>query len=178
MKIYVVRHGQTNYNVLGLHNIDPAVDVHLTEVGVAEAKAVAEKLKNKVLDVIYVSELPRTRQTTEVINEKRGLPMMVDRRLNDIDAGFEGKTVDEYHARRDAAKDAFTFKMPGAESPEEVYERTKSFLNDLKQTNYQNVLIVTSKHNFRHFRNIIDGLDPRKSLHSFVKNAEILEREI
>ncbi len=27
MKITVVRHGQTNYNVIGLHNADPTVDV-------------------------------------------------------------------------------------------------------------------------------------------------------
>lgn len=178
MKIYVVRHGQTNYNVLGLNNVDPTVDVHLTEAGVAEAKAVAEKLKDVTFDVFFVSELPRTQQTAELINESRNVPILVDGRLNDIDTGFEGKSVNEYHIQRNAAEDAFKFKVPGAESPEEVYRRTESFLKDLKQKNYQNVLVVTSKHNFRHFQSIIDGLDPRKSLRCFVKNAEILEREI
>ncbi len=179
MKITVVRHGQTNYNVAGLHNSDPSIDVHLTDMGVFEARRIAEQLKDEPFDAIFVSELPRTKQTAEYINECHKLPIQVDARLNDIDNGFEGQAVKEYHAERDASPDAYTYRRhENAESPEDVLKRTESFIDDLKKSGYENVLIVTSKHNFRHFRNIIDGRDPRVSLREHIPNAEILVREI
>lgn len=178
MKIIVIRHGQTNYNVAGLHNSDPSVDVHLTKTGIDEAKQIAEQLKNESFDAIFISELPRTKQTASYINKYHKLPVQVDKRLNDIDNGFEGKKVEEYHAKRDASPDIYTFRHKNAESSEDVYKRTESFINDLKELNYTNVLIVTSKHNFRHFRNIIDQLDPRTSPREHIPNADMLIREI
>lgn len=178
MKIIVVRHGQTNYNVLELINCDPSIDVFLTEAGINEAKQSAERLKNEPLDAIFVSELPRTKQTAKYINQYHNVPTIVDKRLNDINTGLEGKSISEYHAERDAAEDAFEYKRLGAESSKDVYDRTKHFIDDLKKMKYQNVLIVTSKHNFRHFRSIIDNLDPRVSLKQQVLNTEILIREI
>ena len=59
-----------------------------------------------------------------------------------------------------------------------LYKRAEDFLGDLLNEGYKNVLIVTSKHVFRHFRNIIDQLDPREALGKNVQNAEILVREI
>lgn len=150
MNLYIVRHGQTNYNVAGLHNANPKVDVHLTDTGISEAKVIAEKLKD--------------------------IPF--DARLNDIDSGFEGRPVTDYHLLRDNSPDPFTYRYPGAESSEDVYHRTEEFLKDLKSQDYHDVLVVTSKHNFRHFHSIIDHLNPRTSLKKHVKNAEILIRKI
>ncbi len=178
MKLYVTRHGETNYNVLGLHNADPKVDVHLTEEGIKQAKELALKLSDTNFDIIYVSELPRTHQTASYINENRDLPVIVDKRLNDVNRGFEGESVAEYHKLRDAAKDPFAYKEPGKESSEDVYERTKDFLRDLQNSSYDKVLIITSMHNFRHFQSIIDGLDPRASLKKHINNSEVLIREI
>ncbi len=39
MNLYLARHGRTNYNDLGLCNADPTVDVHLTALGIEQAKA-------------------------------------------------------------------------------------------------------------------------------------------
>ena len=178
MKITVVRHGQTNYNVAGLHNSDPSVDVHLTPKGIDEAKQISLKLKDEPFDAIFISELPRTRQTAEYINTYHKLPLFVDVRLNDINTGFEGQAVEYYHKKRDASPDIYTFRYKNAESSEDVYKRVDAFIKDLRKQNYSNVLIVTSKHNFRHFRNIIDGLDPRKSLREHIPNADILTRNI
>ncbi len=38
MKTYFMRHGQTNYNVLGLCNDDPARPVHLTDLGIEQVQ--------------------------------------------------------------------------------------------------------------------------------------------
>lgn len=178
MNLYIVRHGQTNYNVAGLHNADPKVDVHLTDTGISEAKTIAERLKDIPFNAIYVSELPRTRQTADIINEFHQIPIHIDARLNDINSGFEGLPVSDYHLLRDNSPDPFTYRYPGAESSEDVYHRTEEFLKDLKPQDYHDVLIVTSKHNFRHFHSIINHLNPRTSLKNPSKNAEILIRKI
>lgn len=59
MKIYFIRHGQTNYNVKTLCNSDPKKRVYLTKLGKRQIEDVARKLKNKNIKIIFVSELPR-----------------------------------------------------------------------------------------------------------------------
>ena len=45
MKVYVARHAETNYNILGLCNDSPLVDVYLTLKGIKQGKELAESLK-------------------------------------------------------------------------------------------------------------------------------------
>ena len=78
MKLYLARHGWTNYNDLRLCNADPTVDVHLTPTGVSQAEALADKLKQTALDHIIVSELKRTQQTAEIVNRFHHLEIEVD----------------------------------------------------------------------------------------------------
>jgi broad specificity phosphatase PhoE len=128
MKLYIARHGRTNYNDLGLCNADPSVDVHLTELGLAQAQQLAEKLRQTHLDTIYISELPRTRQTAEVVNTFHRLPITVDPLLNDGLSGFEGKPATELMAVLDAADNRWTTKLNGGESIEEIKKRAGVFL--------------------------------------------------
>lgn len=178
MKIYVIRHGETNYNYMGLNNADPQVDVHLTEKGIKQAQEVAEQLGYVDFDAIFVSELPRTHQTAAPLAQSKNLSPIIDSRLNDIDSGYEGQSITVYHDARNAAVDPFLFKVPDHESSEEVYHRTFNFLKDLSTKNYQNVLIVTSAHNLRHFRCILDNLDPREEMKKHVPNTETFVREL
>lgn len=179
MKIYVIRHGETNYNFLGLHNADPKVDVHLTEKGIGQAQEIANQLSNVDFDAIFISELPRTAQTAAPLAKTKNLTPIVDPRLNDIDSGYEGQSVATYHEARNSSYDPFLFKVPNHESSAEVYDRTASFLKDLSTKNYQNVLIITSAHNLRHFRCILDRLDPREEMKKkHVPNTETFIREL
>lgn len=181
MKLYIVRHGETNYNVLGLHNADPAIRVVLTKKGIQDAKDVAQKLQSTKIDQIFVSELPRTQETANIINREHQAPITIDARLNDINAGFEGKSVHENHALRDAAPDSYNFRHEGHESPSDVHDRIANFLDSLRANptlQSQNILVVTSKHCYRHFQSLIDGIDPRQTLRQNIPNGQILEREI
>jgi probable phosphoglycerate mutase len=145
MKIYLARHGRTNYNDLDLCNYDPAVDVHLTPLGIEQAKALADKLKQTHLDHIFASELKRTQQTAELINVFHNLKITIDVRLNDIVSGFEGKPFTEYVAALDAAPDKWTARFNGSESIEDMKKRADDFVNELRTKNYDSVLIVTSQ---------------------------------
>lgn len=177
MKLFIVRHGQTNYNIQGLINYDPTVDVHLTKEGITEAKKVSEKLASETFDVVFVSELPRTHQTANLI--KPGASLTIDARLNDIKNGYEGKLVSDFKALRNQSDDIFTYRYDAqSESSKDVYERVVNFLDDLRTQSYDSVLIVTSAHTWRHFRNILDHREPANTLHENIPNAEVLIREI
>lgn len=64
-KIYLVRHGQTDYNAR--HLLQGRLDVPLNETGLAQARESAEKLKDIPFQKIYYSPLKRARQTAEEI---------------------------------------------------------------------------------------------------------------
>jgi broad specificity phosphatase PhoE len=145
MKLYVARHGQTNYNDLGLCNSDPKTDVHLTQAGHAQAENLSRKLKTVQLDQLFVSELKRTFETANIVNKCHDVPIAVDSRLNDNRSGFENKSSLAYIAALDAVDDKWTVRLNGGESLDDVKDRARSFLDDLTTQEYGSVLIVTHK---------------------------------
>jgi probable phosphoglycerate mutase len=145
MKLYVARHGQSNYNVLFLCNADPTVDVHLTDLGNSQANKLAKELKEAPIELIYVSQLRRTKQTADIINKYHDVKIVVDPRLNDNKSGFEGKHVSEYLEALSLTDNPTEIRLNDGESLQDVVDRVQSFLDDLKKKQYETVLIVTSQ---------------------------------
>lgn len=79
MEIYVVRHGETDYNVKKV--FQGHIDIPLNENGKKQAKKTAEKFKNIDVDMILVSPLKRTIQTAEPISQITGVPLTIEKRL-------------------------------------------------------------------------------------------------
>jgi probable phosphoglycerate mutase len=129
-KIYIVRHGETEYNRLGIVQ-GSGVDKPLNSTGQKQAELFYEHYKHIPFDLVITSALQRTKQSVErFINN--GLPHTVMPELNEISWGiFEGKpqNVNEkmfYHeliAQWDRGN--FEAKIPGGESPAELLERQK-----------------------------------------------------
>lgn len=138
-----MRHAQTNYNLLNLANSDPSVDVHLSDEGIEQAKNLAEVMKDINYDIVYVSELPRTKQTADIINLTHQKQLIVDRRLNDNKTGFEGKPVQEWLEALDTSPNRWEAKFNDGESLKEAAERGMSFIDDLRTKPYDSVLVVT-----------------------------------
>ncbi len=61
MKLYIVRHGQTEANVNRLFNGRNQKD--LTDFGIEQAERLASQLKNLKIDLIFCSPLKRTIHT-------------------------------------------------------------------------------------------------------------------
>jgi len=173
LKLYVARHGQTNYNVLGLCNDDPKKDVHLTKLGVKQSEELAEKLRNKKIDLIIVSELPRTRETAEIINKHHKAPILVDKRLNDRKTGFEGKPVSEF--QKAVEPDRLRLKFGDGESFLEEKERVLSFLEDLKKVEANSVLVVTHSEPIQIINGYFKKLSDEEMLATKIKNCQLLE---
>ena len=76
MKIYLVRHGETDWN--NEKRLQGWADISLNAKGVKEAEEVAEKLKNVHFDDAFCSDLERAEVTAETI--LKGRDIEVDRK--------------------------------------------------------------------------------------------------
>ena len=82
----IVRHGETAWNAEG--RVQGQLDVPLSEVGLAQARAVAAALQGESFDAIYSSDLQRVTQTAEFSARMLGLPVRVDLRLRERHYGM------------------------------------------------------------------------------------------
>ena len=89
MNLYVVRHGQTDWNIN--HMILGKTDIELNEKGKKQAEEVSKKLEKEKIDLIISSPLKRTKQTAEIINKNKNIPIIYDSRIQERNFGeFEG----------------------------------------------------------------------------------------
>ena len=94
-RLFLVRHGETEYNVA--HIIQGHIASPLTELGLQQAKVVGQKVKDSNIDMIVTSDLKRAIQTSEIIGKEIGLKVFKkDPIFRERDWGdFEGKHRDE-----------------------------------------------------------------------------------
>ena len=87
MRIIVIRHGESEADILNVH--EGRADYNLTEKGHIQAKAMAEFVcKNYNIDKIYVSTLKRAVQTATHLSEKTGVPIILDDMLMEFNNGL------------------------------------------------------------------------------------------
>ena len=145
MKIWILRHGETDWNVLW--KMQGQTDIPLNEKGIAQAKEAAERLKSERVDAIYSSPLSRAYETARIIAEPHGLQIVTDDRLKEMSFGeFEG-TTPEYNKINPNRERFFSapekYVPSGGETIDEAEARCLDFLNDLKKMDHERVLIVT-----------------------------------
>lgn len=128
--IYVVRHGETDYNRRGVVQ-GSGVDSDLNEMGQAQAQAFFQAYQSVPFQKIYVSGLKRTHQTAEPFSEL-GIPHEILTGLNEISWGvMEGRvpaSIDNgyYRSLMDAWSAGNTaLPTDGGESPEQVMARQR-----------------------------------------------------
>ncbi|MBI4033772.1 histidine phosphatase family protein [Candidatus Saccharibacteria bacterium] len=162
MEVILVRHGLTKNNKLGITN--GRIDEPLAEEGKIQAQELAQRLKDKPIDVIYSSPLKRATLTALPIAEKLGKTINIDRRLIEVDFGsFEGKPHREVkevlgdEMRGLFNKYEYDLTPYDGESSAQVEERVKAFYGDLKQQPYEMVLVVTHGGILRWLHYLITG---------------------
>jgi len=176
MHLYCLRHGETTYNVAGLCNDDLRDPAFLTERGVQQAEAAAERLRAVTLERIFVSALPRTRQTAAIVNRYHDLPITVHAGLNDIRSGFNNRPVSDYFAA--TAHDPLHARVNGGESLLDHKRRVIHFLDWLRAQSLRHVLVIAHEETLRVFAAHARGLaDPDLRRLSFA-NGEILEFDL
>ena len=140
MKLYVARHGETEWNAL--NKICGRTDIPLTERGLEQAKLLAANMADKQLDVIIASPMIRAQQTAAAVSEAIDVPVLTDERLIEQNFGdFEGldRGTPEYLAN----KRQFAYRYPGGESQMDVAYRVYGLIEELKgKYPDKNVLLV------------------------------------
>lgn len=175
MKLFFMRHGQTDYNLKALCNNNPEINVCLTNLGKKQCKEALNFLANEKIDVIFVSELPRTHESAKIVNERYGAEIKIDPRINDRNTGFEGRSVQEF---LDAIRnDRINAKFNGGESFLDEKQRVISFLEDLKRREYMAVLVVAHHEPLKIVKGYFEGLSDEESINSRIENGQILSYE-
>ena len=153
MRIFVIRHGETEANVGGV--LEGRTDGRLTDAGIDLAHEVGRALSTIAFDAAYSSPLTRALNTAKAVLRASGnvtTPITIDQRLLEVDMGaWEGlhflpdeREVDAEGCRQ-FFEEPFLFSgFPGGETIRGVCSRTQSFLNELADSNaYHNVLVST-----------------------------------
>lgn len=139
--IYLTRHGQTDWNVQ--KKVMGRCDAPLNDTGLKQAEETRNKLLNTRIDIIICSPLQRAKQTAEVINKDRNIPIIYDERIIERDFGeFEGKQIKDFDF--DGYWNYYkNEKYQSAENIRVFFERIYSFLNDvIKKYQGKDILIV------------------------------------
>jgi len=94
MRLYIIRHGQTAWNREEVFR--GTRDIPLNEVGLEEAAALADTLRETRFDALYTSPLSRARQTADAVAKYQGLLPEIEPLLTDLNFGaWQGKAHEE-----------------------------------------------------------------------------------
>ena len=134
--VYLARHGQTEYNLLG--RFQGHLPVPLDVTGLAQAADLAERARRHSFSALWCSPLLRARQTADIVARAIGLEPREDERLVETDAGdWTDLTFEHVRAETPELFDAFAsgdpaFAFPGGESFEQQERRVSAALLDVE----------------------------------------------
>ena len=127
MRLYLLRHGETDWNAE--RRTQGQSDVELNDTGRHQALEMAQALKSAPLAAIYSSPLKRAYLTATVIAAEHGLPVQVLPGLMELNQGeLDGLLPEEMRQRHDHIlrrwnAGATSLKLPGGESMDELQKR-------------------------------------------------------
>lgn len=143
MKIWITRHGQTNLNLA--HLMQGLTDEPLNETGIAQAREARKQIDNVRFDAVYASPLDRAIVTGSIIGDVPRENIITDPRI--IEADF-GKYEKRRYTSLGLAMSLYwalpeIFPAPATvETIASLRERSASFLSELEQKDYENVLVA------------------------------------
>lgn len=98
VNLTVIRHGETVWNLQGKQQ--GHLNSDLSDLGIKQARAVAEALAQERFDAFYSSDLGRALQTAQIINEKFKLEITTDSRLRERHLGIlQGLTQAQFQQK-------------------------------------------------------------------------------
>jgi len=130
VKLYVVRHGKTDWNNKNL--AQGRVDIPLNDEGRKEAEKVLKNIDLDKIDICFCSPMKRTKETVEIIvGDKKEIiydDLLVERSFGE----FEGTVIDDETVFKQWDY-KLNYKEKNVESLEECLERGKQFLEKIKK---------------------------------------------
>lgn len=148
MRLYIVRHGVTELNQ---SNVRQSRDGYLSEEGIGQARAVAEKLSELVIDSIFTSPFPRARQTADIISAKvKQLLVQESEYLGEVRLPSEliGQPKNDPRSERilksiEEHYDDSGWRHSDEETFDEFVGRAHTVLEYIAKTGFENVVVVS-----------------------------------
>lgn len=168
--IKFVRHGETEYNVLGISQ--GQLDIPLNEKGLMQAEEISLFLKDYHFDVIYTSPLIRAKKTAEIINKYHNVKIVVDDRLKEFFAGRRQGTKSSDWTSEMNEDFMLHPEKYGAESNEGFYNRCVEAYLDLPAD--KEVLVVAHASVYKNILRYKEG-QPFNPKFKIAENAEVLD---
>ena len=146
-RFILVRHAETQWNREGRYQGQQ--DSPITQEGLAQAEAVAGRLRNVRFDALYSSDLGRCITTARHIGRAAGMSVVTDARLRERNYGlFEGLTKGEVKQRYPEAYREYKgaaashYALPGGESRQQVLDRAVAVMQDLADRHRHEQIVV------------------------------------
>lgn len=177
MKLYLVRHGQTDWNID--NRLQGQVDNPLNNTGIRQAEELKKKLNSYSFDVCYCSPLKRAVQTAEIITDNR-CKIIFDDNLKERSFGnLEGEKPEDWNLNDYDRR--LNTNQYGIEPIKDVLARSKKVLERIKSENPPEARVLVVAHGvlLKTFHYNIVGYDDDTDFYDFhLKNGEIVEYEI
>ena len=185
-KIYIFRHSESTHNKSGVFS--GRSEAKLSTYGKKKVQQIAQKLKNKKIDLAFTSPLLRTRECLDyVLKYHPKTKIVVDMRLIERDYGkLTGKNKKEYARKHPKLfpiyHRSYDVPPPGGESMKQVDKRVSSFIKDMlktiKEKKIKAVVIAGHGNSMRPIRKFFEGLDNEEMMKIESKKGEVFEYSI
>lgn len=166
MKIYLTRHGETDWNKQSL--IQGVTDNHLNAQGITQAVELKPFFDQLELDLVIASSLARAITTAEIAT--MSTPDIIDDQFIERNFGeFEGQTVDAFFNHPNPTQ------VPDYENDQEIINRVRKGLEAYSTSDFETIAIFTHSHVLKA---ALSAIDPdHYNFRSFIKNCAIVELE-
>lgn len=178
--LYLVRHGQTPYNAE--RRLQGQLDIPLSEVGRAQAEALAERLlaEERHFDRLYCSTLSRAKETAAIVGRRLGLEPIPIKGVEEIYFGcFQGHIFKECEALfpeayADYKKRGSDSNAHGGETGEDVFLRARKALLALPEAHSGSALVVCHGAVIGYLRGAAEGIPLCDIRELIPDNAELV----
>ena len=147
-EIFLVRHGETEWNVGEIFR--GRIDVELNETGVKQAKLLAEYLRSFDIEAVYSSPLKRALRTAEIIADYHRIEVDVSPGLIDFDYGeWQGLTHQEVKDKYNELYVKWTnhpekVRIPSGESLDDIRSRATGVINEITTRGYGGTVVLVA----------------------------------
>lgn len=148
MRINLVRHGETDWNLRGMFY--GWTDCDINESGIMQANKLKNFFNTVPYDKIYASDLLRAAHTAEIIGADKKIKVHKDSCFRELFFGDwedkEGTYIRDNHGEelKRWVKEWKTSSVPGGEAFEDFYQRvTEGLVRIIKDNKGKNVIIVS-----------------------------------
>jgi len=150
LKVFLIRHGETEWNVEG--RFRGRCDISLSRRGLEQAQRTAEALSNLRPAALLSSPLKRCLQTAQPLADRFGLTIEPSEGLNDVNFGeWSGLRRDEVKRRWSSEfarwrNGDLSLRFPGGESLNDAKERIASLIRSLEKRFGEDDVVVCVTH--------------------------------